>query len=227
MRTCRLVVNTISVRTATHLMLNVKGIEEFYFALWLIVPGAVMLSVRAQLLTGRVRSHAENLLNYIVFSLIYYALTFPFIEPVLSLRGGWGVRAIVWVALTVLGPAVFGLGLGIVAQKEWPKWLTDKLGLNVVHPSPTAWDWRFARIPAGGIFVMVTLSNNASVAGLLRFASSDVAERDLYLEEEWDVSDQGQWTKRPEKVGILIPAKEIKYVEFWEPTQDRGASNGK
>ncbi|MGB9369059.1 MAG: DUF6338 family protein [Xanthobacteraceae bacterium] len=196
---------------------GIKGIDDLALALWFIVPGVIIAFVRAQLLTGRLRTHADNILSYLVLSLVYYGLTLPLIEPVLTMQGPLVWRGLAWIALTLVGPAALGLLLGAAAQREWSKWCADKLKLRVVHYSPTAWDWRFSRIPAGGIFVMVTLADGKKVAGLLCFASSDSAERDLYLEEEWDVADDGKWTKRPEKVGILISAKEIRYVELWEP----------
>ena len=68
------------------------------------------------------------------------------------------------------------------------------------------------------MFVMVTLTSGERVAGLFRdrsFASSDTGERDLYIEEEYTVTDEGVWEARTEKVGVLISAKEIRYVEFW------------
>jgi hypothetical protein len=68
------------------------------------------------------------------------------------------------------------------------------------------------------MFVMVTLTSGERVAGLFRdhsFASSDTGERDLYIEEEYTVTDEGVWEARAEKVGVLISAKEIRYVEFW------------
>jgi hypothetical protein len=69
------------------------------------------------------------------------------------------------------------------------------------------------------MFVMVTLTSGERVAGLFgakSFASSDTAERDLYLEEEYSV-DGDRWETRPAKVGVLIPVKEVRYIEFWEP----------
>ena len=70
------------------------------------------------------------------------------------------------------------------------------------------------------MFVMVTLENDETVAGFFgtnSFASSDMAERDLYIEEEYTVTEEGIWESRPEKVGILIPMKGIRYIEFWQP----------
>jgi uncharacterized protein DUF6338 len=67
---------------------------------------------------------------------------------------------------------------------------------------------------------MVTLTDGtvSGVFGDMSFASSDPTERDLYIEEIWDVSESGEWTRRPERVGILIPSKEIKSVQFWGNT---------
>ena len=60
---------------------------------------------------------------------------------------------------------------------------------------------------------MVTLTTGERVAGLFGerfFASSDMGERDLYVEEEYTVDDDGKWQSRREKVGILISAREIR-----------------
>ena len=65
----------------------------------------------------------------------------------------------------------------------------------------------------------MTLTSDERVAGFFgveSFASSDIGERDVYIEEEYLVSEGGIWEPRANKVGILVPFKEIKYVEFWE-----------
>jgi len=159
-------------------------------------------------------------LTFLVLSLIYYSFTIFFIEQALSVKEPWLVRAVVWILLILIGPALFGLILGIAAQKGWGGWFANKFDLSIVHVIPTAWDWRFSKVPRGGMFTLVTLTNGDRVAGLFgpnSFASSDTGERDLYIEEEYLVGDEGEWQARPEKVGILIPAREIRYVEFWQP----------
>jgi hypothetical protein len=201
-------------------MPDFKGVENFHLILLFIVPGLVVLFVRSKFITGRTPSPTENLLSFVVLSLVYYSLTILFIEQALTIQEPWLARAVVWIFLILIGPAVFGFVLGVAAQKEWSSWLANKLGLTIVHVIPAAWDWRFCKVPRGGMFVMLTLTSGERVAGYFgpnSFASSDKGERDLYMEEEYTVTDDGTWEARPEKVGILIGAKEIRYVEFWNP----------
>jgi hypothetical protein len=201
-------------------MFDFKSIENFHLVLLFIVPGLVALSVRSKFITGRTPSPTENVLSFVVLSLVYYSLTILFIERALAVREPWLASAIIWISLILVGPALFGFFLGVAAQKEWGTWLAHKLGLTVVHVIPAAWDWRFCKVPRGGMFVMVTLTSGERVAGHFgpnSFASSDTGERDVYIEEEYTVTDQGRWEVRPEKVGILVAAREIRYVEFWNP----------
>jgi hypothetical protein len=198
---------------------NFKGIENFYLIFLFVVPGLVIVYVRSRFISGRVPSHTENALGYLVLSILYYAFTLPIIEWALNIREPLIERAAVWIGLTLVGPAIFGVLLGAWAQKEWGGCIAHKLGLDTIHVIPAAWDWRFSKIPRGGMFMRVTLTSGESVAGFFgsrSFASSDTAERDLYIEEEYTV-DGGQWEARADRVGILIPAKEIRYIEFWEP----------
>jgi hypothetical protein len=194
--------------------------QNFQLILLFVVPGLVALFVRAKFLTGRVPSATENVLTFVVLSLIYYSLTILLIGPAFSIQGPWFAHPLVWILLILVGPVVFGFILGVAAQKEWGSRLADRLGLTIVQVIPAAWDWRFCTVTRGGMFIMVTLTSGERVAGLFgsnSFASSDIGERDLYIEEEYTVTNQGAWQARNEKVGILISAKEIRYIEFWSP----------
>jgi hypothetical protein len=210
-------------------MPDFKGTDNCYLVLAFVVPGLIIFYVRSKFISGRSPSHAENMLTYLVLSLIYYIPTIFFIEKALNIQEPWLARAAIWIALTIVGPALFGLVLGAAAQKEWWDSIANRLDLSVVHVIPAAWDWRFSKIPRGGMFIMVTLTSDERVAGFFgrdSFASSDVGERDLYIEEEYTVSEEGMWTERTNKIGILVPVKEIKYIEFRDP-QEKERANGK
>ncbi len=209
-------------------MPDFKGIDNFHLVLLFIVPGLVALFVRAKFITGRTPSTTDNVLSFVVLSLVYYSLIALVIEPALSVTGPWAVRATIWISLVLIGPAVFGVILGIAAQKQWAVrtltqidyWLGGRLDLNLVHVIPAAWDYRFCTVPREGMFVMATLTSGEKVSGFFgrkSFASSDTGERDLYIERAYEVSEEGKWEPHAEIVGILIPLREIRYVEFWEP----------
>jgi hypothetical protein len=200
-------------------MPDLKGVSNLYLIFGFIVPGLVIVYVRSRFITGRAPSNTENIVSYFALSTLYYALTLPISEWALTIQGPPTARVVIWIGNIFLGPALLGLILGAAGQRGWGNWLADKLRLSTVHVIPTAWDWRFSTIPRNGLFLMVTFSSGEQVVGFFggrSFASSDSGERDLYIEEEYILNEDGSWQARPERVGILIPVKEIKYVEFWD-----------
>ena len=195
-----------------------KGLDNVYLVLAFVVPGLIVTYVRSQFVTGRMRSPKDDAVAYLALSVLYYGIAFPGIEYLLANdRPGWP-KAAGWVALVIVGPAIFGLILGVIAGKGWLRRLAARLGLNTVHHLPTAWDFAFAG-RRETTYVLATLVDGVEVAGAFgtrSFASSDPAERDLLIEEIVDIGPDGQWTNRRERTAILIPAKQIKHVQFWQ-----------
>jgi NhaP-type Na+/H+ or K+/H+ antiporter len=198
-------------------MPDLKNLENVYLVIAFIVPGLIITYARSQFITGRSRSHTENTIVYLALSVVYYGIALPGFEYVVAMVPSWR-RTVAWFLLTFIGPAIFGLVLGVTVQRGWGRWLAHRLRLNPIHAFPTAWDWKFAGASKGARYVLVTVGDGtiAGVFGENSFASSDPVERDLYIEEVWDRSDTGEWTRRSERAGILIPGKEIKNVQFWE-----------
>lgn len=198
-------------------MPDLKSLDNIYLVLAFIVPGMIVSVVRAQFITGRTLKQSENIIFFLALSGLYYALTLPLIEMLLkSGLDGWR-RGFAWIAVVILGPAILGVILGFLTQRNVGRWIAHSLRLNPVHSAPTAWDYVFPALPMGGRYVRVTMEDGI-VTGLFgdqSFASSDPSERDIFLEEVWDLSEIGEWTPRPEKIGVLIPAKQVKFVEFW------------
>jgi len=201
-------------------MLDFLTSDNIYVGLLLIIPGLIIVYIRSRFLTGKRPSHTDNILSYVVVSIIYYVVTSPLIEPLLNERGPLPIRTLIWGLILIVGPALLGLFLAAWVQKEWGGKSARLIGLSPVHVIPAAWDWRFSKLPAGGLFVLVTLTEGSRVAGFFgsnSFASSDTSERDIYVEEEYDIDEDDVWMPRPSKAGILISAKEIRHIEFFEP----------
>lgn len=109
-------------------------------------------------------------------------------------------KILAWVCLIFLGPACVGFVLGILTQKDVFRRILQFCKVNPVHATPSAWDYAFARLK-GDHFVMVTLEDGSTVCGIYgarSFASSDPTERDLLLQEIYDLDgDSWQWCKAP------------------------------
>lgn len=202
-------------------MPEIKSVQSLYLILGFLVPGLIASYVRAQFLTGRTPSHTEAALSYVVLSMIYYALTLPLVDVVLSLREPGYQKTLGWFALVFVGPAVFGLLLGINAQKELTRRFLQWCCLNPVHVMPTAWDWKFSNMQEQ--WVIATLKDGTRFAGWCgrgSFASSDPKERDVYIERVFDIGDNNEWHQRDS--GVLLIASEIRSIEFWPV--NRGAN---
>lgn len=204
-------------------MPTIDSPEKMQYALAFLLPGFIVSYIYSQFIGGQKKSPFNEILQYLALSSLYFGLTIPF--------GTWAdagklASERVWTAFAflVLGPIVLGTCLGLLAQKSVPQRLFKKIGVGIVHPIPTAWDWRFSDFKSG-TFVLVTMTDGSKVAGLLdesAFASSDASERDIYIDDVWDFSEDGGWSPRGERQGILIFRSEMRYIEFWNPERGIG-----
>ncbi len=200
-----------------------KSFDNLYAAMGLLVPGLVILFVRSQFVTDRRPPQSSVLLSYLTVSLIYYAIAFPFLDHIRSMYENKDEKVWAWSILIFVGPAILGLLLGINIQKNLLHRLLQWCGLNPVHAIPTAWDWKFGNMPPQ--WVLVTLKDDTrfvGLCGLRSFISSDPAERDIYIEQIYDIDDEDNWSWRGEK-GVLIAPGEIRTIEFWPYAPQEGA----
>ena len=106
---------------------------------------------------------------------------------------------------------------GLLSQRAIVRQLLARYGVYTVHPVPTAWDYVFSH--STGSWVLVTLADGSTVAGVFSarsFASSDAAERDLFLEQLYKVEDDGPWQPVPMNRGVWIRGEAIRAIEFLE-----------
>lgn len=200
-------------------MIDLKSPETFRVALYFIVPGLIAVFFRAQFLTGRIQKHTDAILTYFSVSIVYWsAMAFVHISPSVVASHAW-----MYFVFTLVLPAVLGCVLGLNARLDVLRNILRKVHLNPVHPTATAWDWKLSR--TGACYVLVTMTEGEIVAGSYdrsSFSSSDPAERDIFLEKVFEVSDDGPWKEVPGKE-ILIRASEIRYIEFF-PMNNEEAS---
>jgi hypothetical protein len=108
-----------------------------------------------------------------------------------------------------------GLLSGWFKQNAWVGGLLRRFGYRTIHPTPTAWEWYFSQQKP--CWVLVTLKDGAQVYGFFgekSFAGDQPEFRDLYLEESFQLLDDGQWAPMEDTGGVLIMADQIATIEF-------------
>ncbi|MBZ9846427.1 DUF6338 family protein [Mesorhizobium sp. CA14] len=199
---------------------EVEDLSKVANGLALLVPGLLILYVRAQFLTGRTPSHTEALLSYVVVTIIYYAAVLPLfalgIQKDTDAIWVW----LGWAGLIIVVPLLIGLLLGLGHQKEWYGKVCEWLNLEVVHTMPTAWDWKFSQRTEH--WLIIKLKDGTifhGYYGLKSFASSD-NERDIYVEQIFSRNRAGSWIPMPN--GLWVQAAEVSTIEFLDIDRKEG-----
>ena len=207
----------------------------------LVVPGFIIVFVRSQFITGRIPTSPAGFLSYLTTSTVYWAilifLALPLVGNFVSIMQSYGlwweelspvtgsIKYIGPCVLIVILPAIVGICLGYNWKKNWIRGLLGKIHLNLVHPTPSAWDWTFEDL--GEQFVLVALKDGSYIGGLMgsdSFVSSDPTERDIYIQQIYDIDDPNNWN--PRNHGVLITGGEISTIEFWQLLDSEETPNG-
>lgn len=195
-------------------LLSISNIDELYNVVALLAPGFIVTFVRNQFLTGRTRTISETTMEYIIVSVVFYALAIPLIPHLSWMTDDKSIL------LVLVLPALIGIILGAFAQLEVLSRLLNCgllswTGLKIAHPIPTSWDYVFANLKTG-VWVLVTLKSGERIHGLFggqSFASSDLSRRDLYIEdirkEDWSALESDGRTR-----GIWLSEEEIRLIEI-------------
>lgn len=194
-------------------MENLLQPQNLAFFLIFGVPGVIALYFRAQFLTGKPAASSEGIIAYITISMVYLALLFPlFGMSAFARAANW--HWAFWFSLLFVGPALLGILLGLNIRKGWSKALIKFAGISTIHPIDSAWDWRFANCDE--CWIIVALKDGAKWAGYLgadSFMSSDRAERDIYIQHVYAMTDDGTpW--RSLGTSVWIAHGEIQSMEF-------------
>ena len=197
--------------------MELSGETLLYISLF-VVPGFVMNAAFSSIVPQRSTSEQSTLFRFIAFSFfnltLWYWLFYDWFEEKL-----WIEHPVRWIIILfiflVVVPYVLGFIAGIISSKEWLRSLVQKLGVNTVHPVPTAWDYTMR----DANWVIVTLKDETMFYGLYggdSLASSVPEERDIYLQKTYSRNRYGNWEPNERTKGVWIPKEEIKHIEFIE-----------
>ncbi len=201
--------------------MNISSFDTLFYTLAFLVPGFVIDSVFSMFQRRRPERPHLSFLRLLTLSAINYAiwswLIFLLIQPEWP-QAHPGRAALGWLIVILIGPLLLGFIISYFAQKDWARRFLQWIGLRPLHVVPTAWDWRFETLREPH-WLLVTLQDGSQVAGYFgsqSFASSQADQLDLYVEQVWQVpNDGGPWAMVEPQRGILISSHQIRYVEFW------------
>jgi hypothetical protein len=196
-------------------MNEVKSIEQLSLILGYLVPGLIIVYLRAQFLTGRIGPHKDALLAYFTLSVIYLTIVNAVTTLITGNPAPFTAQTPYWLPILLGGSVVFGLLVGANAKWGITRRFLGKFGLNLPHVMTNAWDYRFSQFEE--TLVTVTLKDGSRVSGWCgprSFAGSDPQCRDLYIEQVYDVDEAGTWHLKTDGKGIYISAGDIRLIEF-------------
>ena len=194
-------------------MPNFASFQSVYLLLSLTAPAVVFLFFRSRFTHGRMPKASDAILYFIAITSIYYSLIFPIFMIGFQTPKSKDFIWVTWILVLIILPAILGVFSGWVARKEFVYKALRKIGFDVVHDIPTAWEWKFSNV--GPSWVVITLKNGNSFGaeyGSTSFISTDPSDRDIYLEETYSISKTGKWTKRG--YGMWVASSEISTLEF-------------
>jgi len=177
------------------------------FAALFIAPGFI-IHWFVSLVAVRQYSEQQVWLRLFVLSL-FNAACFGWVLYVESL--------VYWVRILLLllaGPVLIGYLVLLAVRYNIVFRLLEWLELNPVHPTPTAWDWKFPQMSKPA-WVVVNLKNGGIILGYYgknSFAASIPEQRDIYIENIYNMDEDGNWVDLGK--GVLVMKDEISSIEF-------------
>ena len=196
-------------------MTEVKSYEQLWLILGYIVPGLIILYVRAQFLTGRIGPHKDALLSYFTLSMIYLAIVNATVSVITGSDAPLYEQTRYWLPALLIGAVVFGVRIGLNASLGITRWLLRHCGLHLPHVLESAWDWKFLNFPES--LMTLTLRDGSRISGWCgagSFIGSDPKDRDIYLVQVYDVDEAGNWAIRTPGKGVYIAGGEVRIIEF-------------
>lgn len=193
-------------------MSEVKSLDQIQLILVFLVPGLIILWIRSQFLTGRMIADKDALLSYLTISILYHGMTWQFLS-------NWVLSGsnLAWLVQGLLGPLIVGVILGVLAATGWCRNVLQWMGIRLVHPLPTAWDYCFTRPSAG--LVEVTLKDGSRISGWLRpgdsFASSTGKDHDLFIGNVFFPDESGNLNRAKPPRSAYIGPGEIRLIMFF------------
>jgi hypothetical protein len=183
--------------------------NNFGLFILIMAPGFLSIKIWSLIHPSRRLSSTGLLYEAIFYGAINYFLIVWWLPPLLK-----EINSILEIVAYILSLGIFPIFIPFL----WKLILSLSFIRNkIINPIPKAWDSFFGkRKPC---FMIVHIKNGQVIGGLYAYdsaASSYPEKEDLYLQEIWELDDDGKFTKPVDgTMGLLVSCESIDYIELF------------
>jgi hypothetical protein len=194
---------------------DIWEIDKLELFLIFLIPGFISIKVYDLLVPREQRDFSNSLYEIIGYSALNFAALSWWI--ILILSDGFYINHRFWHFLSVFF-------IMFTAPIIWPliflkisTWAP--IAKHIIHPVRKPWDYVFMQRKS--FWVIIYLKNGTKIGGVYStnsFASSYPAKEQIYLEEVWELDEEGKRFIEPIKrsKGIIMLGEDISMIEFFE-----------
>ena len=198
--------------------------QALVLLLFLLVPGYVGIKFFDNLLPGRRRGFAQQIIDIVCWSFAILAL---WMIPALIVFGLYQ-RIPLWLSYLLLFVLLFGGLFATPTLIAYVIYSLDKRGAlkNIGTPPPqTSWDWFFSNRAGNHYYVRFHLKEGTQFGGYFgenSFATSSPSAPEIYVEEIWRLDEDGRFVERVEETGgAMVNREDCTRMEFFKSRKSR------
>ena len=188
-------------------------------AIAFLIPGFITTYIIRRVIPKVDKDYKTSVLENFIYSFLNIFLWAIPIYKIYINIGWWNKKILLlWLGCLLIifvSPIIIASVIIIFYQKEVFRKLCQYFNISSIDTEPSAWDFKFKKIE--NEWVIITLKDKTTIGGYIgvnSFISSNCKERDLYIDEQYEISKNGEWKKVNRTDGIWIKNDEIKYIEF-------------
>ena len=139
--------------------MTIDSIDVVFYTCIFLLPGYIIQEIITSLMPSKQYSDNIKLLRFLGYSILNLAVwSWLYMIVLDELKSDQSLHWILLSAITFITSCVTGFLIGIVRNNEWLRKIFSKIKIQIEHPIPTAWDYKFSKTKDLR-WVIVSLSN--------------------------------------------------------------------
>ncbi|MDR1230197.1 MAG: DUF6338 family protein [Spirochaetaceae bacterium] len=175
----------------------------------IVAPGFISLKIWGLIHPSRRIVFSEVLYEAVFYGVLNYFLVVQW-STALALTSETVIKVCIYIISLVVVPVLLPIAWKFILSCKFIK-------KRIINPIPKAWDVFFRRRKP--CFMIVHTKNRQVIGGLYAYdsaTSSYPESQDLYLQEIWELDDEGKFVKQIDgTLGLLVSGDTIDYIELF------------